>query len=300
MTFSIFKKILPPIRNLMLCLSLCLMSTQHMKAEKIDFSDLTIIVNSCDKYEELWQPFFKLLLKHWPALSDGNIPIILITNGKQFDHPNVSVFYNKNEKTWSETFMKALEQVKTKYILYLQDDYFMTDINVQRLSDILKIMKQHNAAYVQLYGTTNEPKKKPVPGIDNLAYKNKFEEYRAALQAAFWEVNVFKHLLNVDENIWHFEVFGSTRSQGIFAPFMTITADPPLSYLNMAAQGHLLPEYLKTIKEKEGIAWETKLPVYSPYSLSCIWRFHIKLYLSTLYWDYLIPLKNYLVRTFKL
>ena len=29
-------------------------------------NDVTILVNSCDKYEDAWEPFFKLFSIQWP------------------------------------------------------------------------------------------------------------------------------------------------------------------------------------------------------------------------------------------
>ena len=47
-------------------------------------NDITIIVNSCDKYSDLWYPFFELLRIQWPDLS---YPIILNTESKTYVHP---------------------------------------------------------------------------------------------------------------------------------------------------------------------------------------------------------------------
>ena len=109
------------------------------------FQDLTIVVNSCDKYEELWDPFFKIFFLRWPAVTNGSVPIVLITNTKKFTHPRVNVFMHSSETSWSDTFGRALRAVKTPYILYLQDDYFLSRLNVKRLGQLLEIMKNENA-----------------------------------------------------------------------------------------------------------------------------------------------------------
>ena len=45
---------------------------------------VTIVLNSCDKYEALWYPFFELFRIHWPSCS---YPLILNTKTKDYMHP---------------------------------------------------------------------------------------------------------------------------------------------------------------------------------------------------------------------
>ena len=45
--------------------------------------DCTLLVNSCDAYSDLWEPFFKMLGVHWP---DCPYPIVLNTESKAFKH----------------------------------------------------------------------------------------------------------------------------------------------------------------------------------------------------------------------
>lgn len=45
-------------------------------------NNLTIIVNSCDKYEDAWNPFFKLMEIHWPK--SDKYQIILNTENKDY------------------------------------------------------------------------------------------------------------------------------------------------------------------------------------------------------------------------
>ncbi len=40
-------------------------------------SELAILVCSCDKYADVWEPFFKLFFKFWP---DCPYPIYLLSN----------------------------------------------------------------------------------------------------------------------------------------------------------------------------------------------------------------------------
>jgi hypothetical protein len=48
----------------------------------------TIIVNSCDAYDDTWYPFFKLLKKYWP---NCKFPIVLNTETKKFEYEGLDI-----------------------------------------------------------------------------------------------------------------------------------------------------------------------------------------------------------------
>lgn len=50
-------------------------------------SNCSVIVMSCDRYREAWEPFFVLLKKYW----NGNLrPYYLVTENLQCDIPSVT------------------------------------------------------------------------------------------------------------------------------------------------------------------------------------------------------------------
>ncbi|MBI1954499.1 MAG: hypothetical protein HYS39_02700 [Proteobacteria bacterium] len=269
-------------------IAIFLFFTATFQVSSHEFQDLTIIVNSCDKYEELWDPFFKILFLKWQKLEQGSIPIILITNTKKFNHPAVQVFNSENEVSWSDTVKKALKTVKTQYVLYLQEDYFLVDLNLERLSQLFSLMKEEKIGYMQLYGGTKE-NRELFPKGKGLFYKNQFEQWRTSLQAGFWNKNLFSHLLDCREKIWDFEIKGSVRSEGSMLLFTVVMDDIPLTYLNMAAEGCLVDENIETIKKLYGIEWQRNLPLYSDFSLKRFWQ---KKVLPVLYWDFWMPFKT--------
>ena len=65
-----------------------------------------ILVNTCDKFEDCWEPFFKLFALYWP---DYKGPIYLNTEYKTFTYGNLNIISLKicekkkdhSEITWS-------------------------------------------------------------------------------------------------------------------------------------------------------------------------------------------------------
>ena len=118
------------------------------------FNDLTIIVSSCDRYSELWPSFFKQLFKHWPSLNTTNksIKIILTSNNITFPHDRVITFTSAASLGWSGNISEALRVVDTNYVLYLQDDYILTeDVDEDRLFEIFNSMKENNVTSIGIY-----------------------------------------------------------------------------------------------------------------------------------------------------
>lgn len=221
-------------------------------------TDISIIVTSCDKYSGLWEPFFSLLFKHWPSLLEENssndklmahkIPIFFISNSKTYDkYPNrIQNNLFPNEISWSDNMLEVLAKVKTKYVLYFQEDYFLnTPVKEQLLADILSFVKQKDAVYVQLSAFSSSSQTShpyPTPKNLHLVEFNKYSNYKVNLQASLWNKEAFAWLIRSGENLIQFEIQGSKRSQGTPGLFLACpTYDSyPINYLNAANRGYLL------------------------------------------------------------
>ena len=93
---------------------------------------LTILVNSCDAYKDLWQPFFILLKKYW----QGPLPeIVLNTESEKFSFDGLDIrCVNSNERFYGKRLKNALRNVRTPYVLLLLDDFFIRkEVNTDRL-----------------------------------------------------------------------------------------------------------------------------------------------------------------------
>ena len=80
-------------------------------------NDVTILVNSCDKYEDAWEPFFRLFHMQWP---DCPYKIILNTESKTFlcDYISVETIHTCECNTWTERVKKALSKIDTEFVLF--------------------------------------------------------------------------------------------------------------------------------------------------------------------------------------
>lgn len=209
-----------------------------MKACLFANAYVTVLVSSCDKYAQLWPGFFKLLDRH--VSNKRNLPIYFISNTKSPNHGGVKVIHIKNEQSWSDNIITALEQIKTPYVLFLLEDYYLTHFDYGRINQIINAMDAHNIVYAQIAQPDRDLNKgEPFKPISGAFYKNPDEPFRASLQACIFRTEVFIKLLKSGESPWDFEKKGSERNRAYPSGFITILHNPPVKYLNMVHIGHL-------------------------------------------------------------
>ena len=223
-----------------------------------DIQNLSIIVPSYDKYAEVWPPFFTLFFKYWPENTKN---IYLISNEKTFTHPRVKSILIKNEKSWSDNMLFALEQIPNDYVMIILDDFLITSpVQHQKIAELFEVMKKEKAAYLELRAT---PVEKNHPIVADLGYLAKEAPYRVSLQVAIWEKKVLKQLLKSGESAWSFEIEGTERSRKLPQAFMSITAaasPAPISYLGAISRGYWGRDSIAFL-ESEGIPVERTLPI---------------------------------------
>ena len=100
---------------------------------------VTLLVNSCDAYADLWQPFFTLLKRYFVPLP---AEILLNTETKDFAFDGLNLrCVHSTAPTYGERMTDALREVKTEYTLLLLDDFFLRrPVDIARLADIVRWM----------------------------------------------------------------------------------------------------------------------------------------------------------------
>ena len=254
-------------------------SASNVSADPL--SDVTIVVSSCDKYRALWPGFFHCLFRYWPQLETQHTqtPIVLIAGKETFTHPRVQVFQTGEDRGWSQNLLDVLAEVKTRYVLYFQEDYFLcAPVLEEKVFSTLTLMnKSSQVVYCQF----NEDAVFFYPGHphvdkvfcqhEGLLKKALCARYRNSLQAALWRTDTLKILLNASETPWQFESAGNKRSVDMEKEtgkaFLIFQHPAPFVYLNALRQGQLERVVLAWIR-KEAVPFpeETPFPVHNaPY-----------------------------------
>ncbi len=260
-------------------LALCLiMGMEKSVSASPKLTDVTIVVSSCDKYGDLWDPFFKLLFRYWPSLKTYNkgIPIILISNERDFTVDGVQTYKTGKDAGWSSNMLKVLKSVKTKYILYFQEDYLMSGpVNEKRLQYLIQKMKEQNIATIEINKGSYYKGQIPYPKIKGVIRKGDKDDFRASLQSGLWDTKVFQGLLKEKESAWVFESEGTERSKILKDPFLIVSEEFPVVFVNACHLGFLEKSAVSFLK-KEGISLKNiNLPVNSDYPFTLWFRHNI-------------------------
>ena len=167
-------------------------------------SRVTLLVNSCDAYADLWQPFFTLLTRYFVPLPDE---ILLNTETKEFHLDGVKLrCVHSNAPTYGERMTEALKQVKTEYTLLLLDDFFLRQpVDIGRLEDIVRWMDADRDIVYFNSDVTEAVCDLEVgryPGYRRLPAGNR---YTLNLQAAVWRTEKFAEYWQHKVSPWDWE-----------------------------------------------------------------------------------------------
>lgn len=242
-----------------------------LRADDVTFDDLTIIISSCDKYQECWTPCCTLLHRYWPGLktTHKNVPVVLITNELDFTFPGIQTFKTGSDKSWTDNLMAVLAQVKTPYVLYLQEDYFLSRaVDEAGVRLYLDALKHPDIGYVQISQGDFFKDCPRHPVYKDAVIKKRFMDFRTSLQAALWNKELLMHLLKPGESAWTFEIDGTIRSDGSEALFLSVQDHVPLAFANGCAAGFWTSSTLPFLAAEGLPVITTVLPVDTEFPLS--------------------------------
>jgi len=166
-----------------------------------------ILVVSCDKYSDLWNPFFKSFFKFWP---DCPFNIYLLSNYKSIDISQVRNLLIGDDISWSDNLYKAIHGLKEDYIFLFLEDLFLIDfVKTNKVLEIFNWILKSNANYVRInpFAVKADKKFNELVGI-----VSKGTIYRTSTVLSVWKKGIFLNLLKKGESAWDFEIYGSLRS----------------------------------------------------------------------------------------
>lgn len=178
-------------------------------------NNCSILVTSCDKYEDAWKPFFALLHIMW---SDCEFPVYLNTETKDFSIPEIKItslhpksLLDKKGRniSWSKRLKDAVEQIDSEYILcFLEDFFLMSPVRKDVIDDCIRWMEQDTS--IGMIDFFHEP---CLQGKDVGEFAPVDPKYGYCINAmsALWRKSFLLSILREDENPWDFEFNGTYR-----------------------------------------------------------------------------------------
>jgi hypothetical protein len=189
-------------------------------------TDCSLLVMSCDAYDDLWGPYFALLDRHWP---DCPFPIYLGAEEKMWCDPKIcSLKSSAGGRNWSGRLIDYLKQLPHTYVLLMLDDFFLRRrVSNDSVFQCVAFAHEHHATQVRLV-----PRPRPTNrllGHSHFGESAPGSRYRLSTQAAIWNRTNLLALLRPGESIWDFEHQGNSRIAVVAHGFYSVW-QPMLPY----------------------------------------------------------------------
>ncbi|MCQ2744737.1 MAG: hypothetical protein MJ230_08130 [bacterium] len=200
--------------------------------------DVTILVNSCDLYEDAWYPFFYLLNEQWPGCP---YKIVLNTETLNFscDFLKVTTINSNPKFSWSKRLLNVLSKIDTEFVFFVLDDEFLLKpVNVEEFDKLIGYMKNNPDVGV-IYPHKNEKQPETIGGkyFSRDLIKN---AHRLVCIASVWRKDYLKKILRKHESPWEFEAYAPIRSKRYKYQILQYNKDMPdlFVYDNQLQKGY--------------------------------------------------------------
>lgn len=200
---------------------------------------VSLLVVSCDAYQDLWDPFTRLLAMRWP---DCPFPVYLGSNHARCDAPNVTSITIGEDRSWTEGVGRMLDQIGGTHVLMLLEDFLLTHpVDTRRVLELTRVAQERDVGCLRI-GLTLPPSE-AVPGLPGVGRIGPGRPYRASTQAAIWRVDTLRRLLVEGFTAWDFEIKGTRLTTEMEDEFWCAWPRV-LRYHHGVERGRWLPEGL--------------------------------------------------------
>ena len=183
---------------------------------------VTFLVNSCDKYEDAWHPFFECL---WHFAGELPYPMILNTETKRYSSTRYPVLCvnvgSRKRVSWSRRLLHVLEAVETEFVFFLLEDYFLEDsFDRERFETVVEYMKAHpDVCMVDIRprwaGSAEEKAANRIQYADteDSFLERNSSRFNITCSPGVWRTDALRSLLRPHEDVWDFERYVGLRAK---------------------------------------------------------------------------------------
>jgi hypothetical protein len=167
---------------------------------------IAVIVVSCDKYADLWKPFFALFRKFWP---DCPYTTYLLSNHAVWADNSITGVQVGDDTSWSGNLRRSLVSIKEdNVIMFLDDLFLLKPVDTDGLKAICAEFLKADGNCLKLNPTVRGDKP------HNVWFDQSFAgaPYRVSTVLTLWKKSLLNELLTDGETAWEFEIKGSNRS----------------------------------------------------------------------------------------
>ena len=234
-----------------------------MKFQKLDSHedhspDITIVVNSCDGYDDVLKIFLKCFDKFF-----ATDKFRIVINQESSDVLKFSEI-DKINRYWGYRLKELLRMIKSRYVLVLYDDFLLEGpVDYEKIAQVVSVMKNDknvaafylNAASVKWH--VDEP-------FDDYRLLSKKAKYLVNSVPAIWDRSALIKLTEDKDNPWAWEEFGSYQAKRTKYNFYSVSSQSkniiPYAYQRGGAiyRGKWVNEVVRNIQKIHNIEIDTE------------------------------------------
>jgi hypothetical protein len=200
-----------------------------------DAERFAMLVVSCDRYSDLWEPCFRLLDKYWPA---RGFDVYLMSNFRDFEWPGVKVIQVGEDVSYSDNLRAAVAHLPEQWILlWLEDLLLRAPVDGARVTSIIASAQRRGAGYLKL--SPDMPLSYDADDGEEIGPVPKGVRYRAAIGASFYSRATLLQLLTPGASAWDLD--RSEVCNDLPEEFLSLTVAsskrPPIPHVNAVVKG---------------------------------------------------------------
>lgn len=155
-------------------------------------TDMSVLIVSADKNEDLWSPFFLLYKKYWKH----DYKTFIVTETKDCEYFETI----KTQGSWTSRVREALKQLDSKYVFLMLDDFFLHKrVDNSIVEQVLSSYKSNTACY-------NFEMKYNTPNKEMFFKRQNREPYLNSCQPSIHDRLKLIERLQKDQTPWEFEL----------------------------------------------------------------------------------------------
>lgn len=170
----------------------------------------SVIIASCDKFSDTWQPFLELFDRHWPSCP---WPVYFITNEIPISHPRIKNIMTGRDREWCPNLLYALDIIESdKLLLFLDDCPLIENVNNDFLFRVDEWSRTHDEVGCIRVSHKSFPLLLPRPYREwtELGRIDKGTPYRISTAPAMWRREFLEPILKYRPTAWGFELEGTS------------------------------------------------------------------------------------------
>ena len=176
-------------------------------------NQIALIVHTCDRYQLLYKGFEYFFKKYFPY---WEVPISYYFLTEEVDHPT-TIFTNikTGKGEWSDRLLNALEQIPEEYVIYFQEDMWLTKpVDSDTVKQILDFVIKEQTDLFKLSSNSvykTNPAGKYINGLAVTLLDNVRSKYLMSHQVTVWNKLFLMGQLRFREHPWRNERKGTER-----------------------------------------------------------------------------------------